>query len=132
MHVIKNSSVTLLIGNNCAAAHCCLESRFSFNPKAGPNIILTSFGWTLKGSLLMVTQAKENASNFLIRDLKWASEVQPLKDIILTYDEGEMFSIHLGTDFCDKESLIKAFQDYIQILEFGFIIPRKTSLLIIL
>ena len=119
LYVIENGLVTLHIGNDCAAVHCCLESRFSPNPEASPDAILTPLGWTLRGPLLMGTQTKENATNFLIRGLKWSSDVQPLEDIILT-DEGEMFSTHFGTDFCDKENLIKALQDYKQILEFGF------------
>ena len=84
LHVIENGSVTLLIGNDCAATHRCLESRFSPDPEASPNAILTPFGWTLKGPLFMGTQTKDNATNFLIRGLKWPSDVQPLEQGFLT------------------------------------------------
>ena len=75
LHVIENSFVTLLIGNDCDVAHRCLKIRFSPYPEASADAILTPFGWTLKGLLLISTQVKESALNFLIRGLKWPSDV---------------------------------------------------------
>ena len=118
LHVIENGSVTMLIGNDCAAAHRCLDNRFSPDPGDSPDAVLTPFGWTLRGSLLTSASTTESATNFLIRGLKWPIDVQELDDMILT-DEGEMFSSHPGTDFCDKEALLKMLQDQHEILEFG-------------
>ena len=76
---VKGGSVTLLIGNDHAAAHRCLESRFSPSPKTSPDALLTNFGWLLRGTQLVNENdpsAKENPSaNFLVRGYQWPEEV---------------------------------------------------------
>ena len=56
--VIEGGTVTLLIGNDFATAHRCLDNRFSPKPDKGPDDVLTPFGWTLRGTSIV----KENDS----------------------------------------------------------------------
>ena len=46
---IEGGSVTLLIENDCVAAHRCLESRFSPEPERSLDTVLTLFGLILRG-----------------------------------------------------------------------------------
>ena len=94
----KDAIVTLLVGNNCVVAHRCLESRFSPNPQSSPDAIRTHFGWTLRGNYVKYMVNDEDSNNFLVRRMKWPSDVQDLEDTILT-DEGEIISLSSNADY---------------------------------
>ena len=47
---VKEVFVILLISKIYAAAHQCLENRFSPTTKARPGVLLTNFGWMLRGT----------------------------------------------------------------------------------
>ena len=115
---IKDATVTLLIGNDCVVAHRCLESRFSPNPESSPDAIRTPFGWTLRGRYFKGMVNDEDSYNFLVRGMKWPSDVQDLEDEILT-DEGEIISLSSNADYCDKEGLLTTLQAHQEMLEFG-------------
>ena len=67
---IDGGSVTMLIGNDYAAAHLCLKSRFSPEPEESPDAILTPLGWLLRGPRLGdKVYLGEGNCNFLIRGL---------------------------------------------------------------
>ena len=64
---LDGGSVTVLIGNDCVAAHRCLESRFSPDPENSPDAVLTPFGWTLICFCFEHLQFnKEASSSFLV------------------------------------------------------------------
>ena len=91
-------SVTVLIGNDCVAAHRCLESRFSPDPENSPDAVFTPFGWTPRGFCFEHLQFnKETSSSFLVRGLEWPTDAQCFDDIFLT-DEGEFFPGHPGSE----------------------------------
>ena len=70
--VIEGGTVTLLIGNDFATAHRCLDNRFSPEPDKSPDAILTPFGWTLRGSSIVEENdsLKRTSSNFFVRGLE--------------------------------------------------------------
>ena len=51
--VIEGGTVTLLIGNDFATAHRCLDNRFFPEPDKTPDAVLTLFGWTLRSSSII-------------------------------------------------------------------------------
>ena len=117
---IDGGSVTVLIGNDCVAAHRCLESRFSPNPENSPDAVLTPFGWTLRGFCFEHLQFnKETSSSFLVRGLDWPTDALCLDDIILT-EESKFFPGHPGSELCDSEGLMSMLRDHKEMLEFGF------------
>jgi len=116
---IDGGSVTLLIGNDYAAAHRCLDSRFSPEPRMSPDAVLTPFGWMLRGMKLKHSVSSSRpVSNLLVRGLVWPSDTQDIHDLLLT-DEGETFSLKSDPDLYDKEGLMKLLRDHHEMLEFG-------------
>ena len=47
----------------------------------------------------------KGSNNFLVRGIKWPSDVQDLQDAILT-DESEIFSLSGNADYCSKDGLL--------------------------
>ena len=76
--VIEGDTVTLLIGNDFATAHRCLDNRFSPESDKSPDTILTPFGWTLRGSSIVEenNSLKRTFSNFFVRGLEWPTDAQ--------------------------------------------------------
>jgi len=94
---IDGGSVTLLIGNDYAAAPRCLD-RFSPEPQVSPDVILTSFSWILRGTELEhLVLPQRSVSNLLVHGLVWASDTQDVQDLLLT-DEGKTFSLNPDLD----------------------------------
>ena len=117
---IDGDSATVLIGNDCVAAHRCLESRFSPDPENSPDAVLTPFSWNLRGFCFEHLQFnKKTSSSFLVRGFEWPTDAQCLDDIILI-DEGDFFSGHPGSELCDPEELMSMLRDHKEMLEFGF------------
>ena len=83
--------MTILIGNDFAEAHRCLEIRFSSDPQDSLDAILILFGWMLHGSQLQDNEFYKPSSSFFVRDHMWPTDTCDLEDIVLT-NEGESSS----------------------------------------
>ena len=118
--VIEGGTVTLLIGNDFATAHRCLDNRFSPEPDKSPDAVLTPFGWTLRGSSIVEENdsLKRTSSNFFVRGLEWPTDAQELEDLIVS-DEGEFFPISPKPSLGDIEDFLKFLQEHKEISEFG-------------
>ena len=116
--ILENASVTLLIGNDNAKAHRCLESRFSPAPDESPDAILTPFGWTLRGTRLDNDMTcRVQSSNFFVCGHEWPTERKEIENLIVT-DEGEVF-FDKNSELVDKEDLINVLLHHKAILEFS-------------
>ena len=60
----------------------------------------------------------EGSHNFLVRGMKWPSDVHDPKDAILT-GEGEIISLSSNADCCDVEGLLTTLQAHQEMPEFG-------------
>ena len=115
---IEDNSVRLLIGNDYAALHRCMESRFSPDPNQSPDAIRTPLGWLLRGRRLDGHATSDHATNFLVRELKWPSDVEELQNVIVT-NEGETFPVSANADLYDKEEFMKMLLAHQEMLKFG-------------
>ena len=111
--VIEGDTVTLLIENNFASVHRCLDNRFSSEPDKSPDAVLASFGWTLRGSSIVEENVSLNltSSNFFVCGLEWQTDAQELEDLILS-DEREFFPTSLSHSLGDMEDFLKFLQEH--------------------
>ena len=118
--VIEGGTVTLLIGNDFATAHGCLDDRFSPESYKSPDAVLTPFGWTLRGSSIVEESdfLKRTFSNFYARGLEWPTDAQELEDLIMS-DEGEFFPTSPSPLLGDIEDFLKFLQEHKEISELG-------------
>ena len=110
----------MLIGNDFATAHRCLDNRFSPKPDKSPDAVLTPFGWTLRGSSIIEENdsLKRTSSNFFVPGLEWPTDVQELQDLIVS-DEGEFFPTSPSPSLGDIEDFLKFLQEHKEISELG-------------
>ena len=125
--ILENASVILLIGNDNAKAHRCLESRFSPAPDESPDAILTPFGWTLRGTRLdNDVTCRVQSSNFFVCGHEWPTERKEIEKLIVT-DEGEVFFDKIS-ELVDKEDLINVLLHHKAILEFSCMYSLEDSI----
>ena len=118
---IEGGSVTLLIGSDYAAAHRCIESRFSPDPDLSPDAVLTPFGWMLRGTSLAGDNdifSQETSTNLLVRGYQWPPDLHDLESLIVT-DEGEFFSTSPTPEISDMEDILKLLKQHKEIGELG-------------
>ena len=125
--VLEDASVTLLIGNDYAKAHRCLESRFSATSYESPDAVLTTFGWMLLSTRLdNDVTCRVQSSNFLVCGHEWPAERKEIENVIVP-DEGEDF-FGKNSELGDKEEMIIALLYHKVILEFGCMYSLEDSI----